>query len=321
MTIFSPARLSSAYTAPMRSGCKKRTLASSNIIGSIRVLKDEPLTRESALSMALDSRELRFYSSSSTQISRAASTTDNNGRRTTSESVSTTVKSIDGSMSFTATYASKTASIRSNGNNNGVLAPPISMYSAGLVNLLNTFDAEFKRAFSQRNNAAYQQHHRARYSTSSTLLSSLEDVPRAPNSRWKQQKQQQRPSHIEIDLTKEEQELFSLLRQVTNECGMKSTLRVAGGWVRDKILASKEFSYARSKIDLIDDNAIPAGLNVEMDECGDEVGEMKRITSKFKGEKGEGFCDVFFITVDSSTKTQLCKPLFQLKPHPPKDSQ
>ena len=75
---------------------------------------------------------------------------------------------------------------------------------------------------------------------------------------------------------------------------MKSTLRVAGGWVRDKILASKEFNYAKSrgKVDFVDDDNIAAlpsssGFKVEMDECGDEVGEMKRITSKFKGEKGK----------------------------------
>lgn len=53
-------------------------------------------------------------------------------------------------------------------------------------------------------------------------------------------------SPIQIDLTDEERELFDLLRTVTNETGMKSTLRVAGGWVRDKILESKEFSKDRA---------------------------------------------------------------------------
>jgi tRNA nucleotidyltransferase/poly(A) polymerase len=43
-------------------------------------------------------------------------------------------------------------------------------------------------------------------------------------------------------LTREEEELFCLLRTAAAECGMSSsTLRVAGGWVRDKILASGGF--------------------------------------------------------------------------------
>jgi len=44
-----------------------------------------------------------------------------------------------------------------------------------------------------------------------------------------------------INLTEDEAELFELLRQVTGKTGLKSTLRVAGGWVRDKLLASPEF--------------------------------------------------------------------------------
>lgn len=44
-----------------------------------------------------------------------------------------------------------------------------------------------------------------------------------------------------IQLTTEEQELFNLLRHVRNEIGLTTTLRVAGGWVRDKLLATPEF--------------------------------------------------------------------------------
>ena len=39
-----------------------------------------------------------------------------------------------------------------------------------------------------------------------------------------------------ISLTEDESELFDLLRQVRGKTGIKSTLRVAGGWVRDKLL-------------------------------------------------------------------------------------
>jgi tRNA nucleotidyltransferase/poly(A) polymerase len=45
----------------------------------------------------------------------------------------------------------------------------------------------------------------------------------------------------QIELTEEEMELFALLKKVVNETNLKTTLRVAGGWVRDKLLATKEF--------------------------------------------------------------------------------
>ena len=45
-----------------------------------------------------------------------------------------------------------------------------------------------------------------------------------------------------IRLTPEERDLFELLRRVRTETGLHTTtLRVAGGWVRDKLLATPEF--------------------------------------------------------------------------------
>jgi tRNA nucleotidyltransferase/poly(A) polymerase len=44
-----------------------------------------------------------------------------------------------------------------------------------------------------------------------------------------------------ITLTPEEQNLFELLRRVRGAMGLQTTLRVAGGWVRDKLLATPEF--------------------------------------------------------------------------------
>jgi len=44
-----------------------------------------------------------------------------------------------------------------------------------------------------------------------------------------------------IKLTKEEEDLFELLRTVNTSTSEESTLRVAGGWVRDKLLAEDEF--------------------------------------------------------------------------------
>ena len=48
-------------------------------------------------------------------------------------------------------------------------------------------------------------------------------------------------SNYNIELTEDEAKLFELLRKVTSETKLGSTLRVAGGWVRDKLLATPEF--------------------------------------------------------------------------------
>lgn len=65
-----------------------------------------------------------------------------------------------------------------------------------------------------------------------------------------------------IKFSNEEKELFSLLREVIQESGISSTLRVAGGWVRDKLLATEEFQRSTR-------NGKPNDID--------------RLTSKFKG--------------------------------------
>lgn len=45
-----------------------------------------------------------------------------------------------------------------------------------------------------------------------------------------------------IELSPEERDLFRLLRKAREETGLDTTLRVAGGWVRDKLLATPEFA-------------------------------------------------------------------------------
>ena len=71
-------------------------------------------------------------------------------------------------------------------------------------------------------------------------------------------------SSSSINLTSEEQKLFNLLTEVIDESDITSTLRVAGGWVRDKLLATEEFkrrNFAAASPD----------------------GSVNRLTSKFKG--------------------------------------
>ena len=42
-----------------------------------------------------------------------------------------------------------------------------------------------------------------------------------------------------MSLTAKEEKIFSLLMQIHTECNLKTTLRVAGGWVRDKLLGKE----------------------------------------------------------------------------------
>lgn len=53
-----------------------------------------------------------------------------------------------------------------------------------------------------------------------------------------------------IRLTDEEKRLFNLLRQVRSETHLSTTLRVAGGWVRDKLLATDEFRVYHTVFDV-----------------------------------------------------------------------
>lgn len=114
----------------------------------------------------------------------------------------------------------------------------VSIYS-NYVDLTNPFDSDTQRAFSHVGSQI------AHFSTSSALYTSrFKSLPEdSYGARLNQPRKQpdQKIEPIQIYLTQEEEELFDLLRTVTRQCGMKSTLRVAGGWVRDKILESKEF--------------------------------------------------------------------------------
>ena len=67
-----------------------------------------------------------------------------------------------------------------------------------------------------------------------------------------------------IVLTPEEKQLFDLLRRVRQDTALDTTLRVAGGWVRDKLLATPEFHTYHAIFEV-------AG---------------KRLTSKFRAKNG-----------------------------------
>jgi len=86
-----------------------------------------------------------------------------------------------------------------------------------------------------------------------------------------------------INLTDEEAQLFDLLTRVVDESpGMTTTLRVAGGWVRDKLLATKEFRRG-----LYQQQYADAG-DGELDEQVRREQQVVRLTRKFLSKSQSG---------------------------------
>ena len=234
-----------------------------------------------SLSMALDSRELRFYakslsspSSSSSPISRASG--DNKQQKENTDVFNPLSTTFD--VRFP--YADERVPARAHYNllESGGNPASFSIYSNGIAGLMNSFDPDMKRTFATPGSPVH-----SRFASFASFTSQFINIPEdSLDTGGSNGMNRSRPgrdaSAIEIDLTEEEEELFDLLRTVTTECGMKSTLRVAGGWVRDKILASKEFKQNRVSLDLLETGVLDATKPPEVE---DEA--MNRITSKFKG--------------------------------------
>ena len=95
-----------------------------------------------------------------------------------------------------------------------------------------------------------------------------------------------------IKLTDEEAQLFDLLTRVVDESpGMTTTLRVAGGWVRDKLLATKEFrrglQYHQQQQQYAD--AGDGGSNGNSDdEQSQQDEQVVRLTRKFLSKSRSG---------------------------------
>lgn len=124
-----------------------------------------------------------------------------------------------------------------------------------------------------------------------------------------------------IYLTPEEQELFDLLSQVIKSTNISSTLRVAGGWVRDKLLATDEFQrYGRiSKINGDDKNDSINGLFFGSGASGSTTssssssssksGLLERLTSKYQPSIGrQGTKLIGLPTASSSSPMTLVDP-------------
>lgn len=125
--------------------------------------------------------------------------------------------------------------------NKGIVFHSRNNQSISYVRRNHLLDSNIKGKFSFQRNPMH-------FSTSSAVFTSPPPIPE-DSIRVDEPLQRNNNMTIQIDLSKEEEELFDLLRAVMVECGMKSTLRVAGGWVRDKILACREFQAWRMQED------------------------------------------------------------------------
>jgi len=96
------------------------------------------------------------------------------------------------------------------------------------------------------------------------------------------------PHGPQVNLTPEEKELFDLLARVVDEGNIPTTLRVAGGWVRDKLLATEEFN-GHSCVS----------------------SELERLTSKqqSKGRKGSGTFGSQTNSVNGLMDDQISQPV------------
>ena len=75
----------------------------------------------------------------------------------------------------------------------------------------------------------------------------------------------QKIHNLKIELTNEEDELFTLLNEVLEANQLSSTLRIAGGWVRDKLLATGDFHHGHQHADKYDGNSKPLSIGTSVD--------------------------------------------------------
>ncbi|CBJ26899.1 conserved unknown protein [Ectocarpus siliculosus] len=100
-------------------------------------------------------------------------------------------------------------------------------------------------------------------------------VARSPNGHLR--------NDIKIILTKEEDKLFKTLLEMVEKEKMGTTLRVAGGWVRDKLVGQEQGFHQRhlSKVNKMD-------IDIALDNCmgGDFAARLNRYLSRRKSDPG-----------------------------------
>jgi len=206
-----------------------------------------------ALQLALDSRELRFYSAGS--------------RNNSNEGV--------GSF-FNQDWIVATAAAAATSQEKPVLSLVLSLAGAGLE------DAFGEDAFGDVDSSTNNSYNLNSSDSSNINGNDPEDQNNAPSESDKIQspfyyQQQKHPPKRGygpyINLSQEERELFLLLRKAKDDGNLDTNLRVAGGWVRDKLLATPEFTRGRFEDDGADED--------DMNRNG-VTGSPQRLTSKYK---------------------------------------
>eukprot|EP00571_Detonula_confervacea_P007825 CAMPEP_0172326938 /NCGR_PEP_ID=MMETSP1058-20130122/58057_1 /TAXON_ID=83371 /ORGANISM="Detonula confervacea, Strain CCMP 353" /LENGTH=844 /DNA_ID=CAMNT_0013043845 /DNA_START=142 /DNA_END=2676 /DNA_ORIENTATION=+ len=196
-------------------------------------------------------------------------------------------RSIANAGNFISSWRTPTTTKKESSNSEGSVLDSSTSSSIIIypnsVGSMNSFDSYFNGAFSYPGSQVHMTH----ISTSSALYTSQYGYHEHSFGRLNHSREQpeQKIKLTQIDLTEEEEELFHLLRTVTTEYRMKTTLRVAGGWVRDKILASKEFKRNRVYGDSCHSTCVS-----RVEEFGGsksenhETGALNRNTFRYKGE-------------------------------------
>ena len=101
-----------------------------------------------------------------------------------------------------------------------------------------------------------------------------------------------------IVLTREEKQLFALLRHVREETHLSTTLRVAGGWVRDKLLATDEFQVYHRVFDV--------GGDCQQTSVGQQ---RQRLTSKFQRPQAPSMGRQGTKVLVADSAKNLCQPV------------
>lgn len=191
--------------------------------------------------MATNSRELRFYSGGGCSVSRLFPLIDwaKNSDGLWADGRSSPTGDITVSACEAPTFVSAATSTRSTTTGratatSAAASPPVASSSSTTTTTTSSLSSSVS-VLPRR------------------LFSSLGSDGRNPSSPAPSDQQQPRPITVNqarppqrgygpsIQLTDEERKLFELLRYVRHDTHLDTTLRVAGGWVRDKLLATPEF--------------------------------------------------------------------------------
>jgi len=265
------------------------------IISTSSSSSSSSLSSSSALNLALDSRELRFYGAAGGGTIRRSSSSDSSSKDAAADV---------GTYYNQEWFASATLSATKDQNQTPVLA----LAGVGLDDneelnkRINNFNKNKNINDSTSMDSGEQKSNGDDGITNnknSNGSNKEEDGSTSSHYCYETEQQQQKQQHPPpkrgygpyINLSPEERELFRLIRKARDESGLSTTMRVAGGWVRDKLLATPEFTRTYGFLDNNDDTDINGfggeDTTIARNNSGSSSGSSnrstpKRLTSKYK---------------------------------------